>query len=196
MYVCMTGRGRAHAHYLSACAGSLCVCVCAVACRPSAYQQLHSLRLKRNFNGITTAANTFELTKSSAKASLTLSCDSALSLCLSLFISVSFVLPQSPGLDDNSNSDCVLWSAIAIATRPTGVNSCQLFVDTHTPTHTHTYTHTLKGPMQIKQYFVVHFATASLIKVYPVSSRFVTSRFVFFCFVLIAFSVSFADCRF
>lgn len=125
-----------------------CVCVCAVACGPSAYQQLHSLRLKRNFNGITTAANTFELTKSSAKASLTLSCDSALShSLLSLCISVSLVLPSSPGLDDNFNSDCVLWSAIAIAiaTRPTGVNSCQLFVDTHTQSHTYAYAH-IKGP--------------------------------------------------
>lgn len=75
-------------HYLSACAGSVSVCVCAVACGPSAYQQLHSLRLKRNFNGITTAANTFELTKSSAKASLTLSCDSTLSLALSLHVSL------------------------------------------------------------------------------------------------------------
>lgn len=86
IHVCMYDRERksTHTRYLSACAGSVSVCVCAVACGPSAYQQLHSLRLKRNFNGITTAANTFELTKSSAKASLTLSCDRALSHCLSL----------------------------------------------------------------------------------------------------------------
>lgn len=110
VYVCMTGRGRTtHTIYQHALEVSVCVCVCAVACGPSAYQQLHSLRLKRNFNGITTAANTLELTKSSAKASLTLSCDSKLSLSvLSLCISVSLVLPPSPGLDDNFNSDCVL----------------------------------------------------------------------------------------
>lgn len=47
------------------------VCVIAVACGPLAYQQLHSFRLRRNFNGITTAAQHIELTKSSAKASLT-----------------------------------------------------------------------------------------------------------------------------
>lgn len=183
-------------HYLSACAGSVSVYVCVVACGPSAYQQLHSLRLKRNFNGITTAANTFELTKSSAKASLTLSCDSALSQCLSLCISVSLVLPSSPGLDDNFNSDCVLWSAIAIAiaTRPTGVNSCQLFVDTHTQSHAYT----LKGPMQIKQYFFFHFATCLSYQNVScfVAFRYFSFCFLFFCFVLIAFSVSFADCRF
>lgn len=105
--ICLTARGRT-THTIYQHALEVSVCVCAVACGPSAYQQLHSLRLKRNFNGITTAANTFELTKSSAKASLTLSCDSALSQCVSLCISVSLVLPPSPGLDDNFNSDCVL----------------------------------------------------------------------------------------
>lgn len=83
MHMYARERKNTHTHYLSAC---VLVCVIAVACGPLAYQQLHSFRLRRNFNGITTAAQHIELTKSSAKASLsrTLMRESALTQSLAL----------------------------------------------------------------------------------------------------------------